>query len=171
MEKKTIYYIVGGIAVLGIGYYLWNKSKKTATEKEATDDTTKTDVATDVATDGTATDKSATTTATATATATAPVTANKPAPKKLTAQELESKLQSGCVKKPKLKKNKALYDKCRADLTAKLKSQGLVAFDGSYYFEGVAEKYAENNIREQSFAEQVINREDGRMFAGSVYND
>lgn len=170
MEKKTIYYIVGGIAVLGIGYYLWNKSKKTATEKEATDDTTKTDVETDgTATDGTATDKSATTTATATSTA--PVTANKPAPKKLTAQELESKLQSGCGKKPKLKKNKIKYEQCRADLTAKLKSQGLVAFDGSYYFEGVAEKYAENNIREQSFAEQVINREDGRMFAGSVYND
>jgi len=172
MEKKTIYYIVGGIAVLGIGYYLWNKSKKTATEKEATDDTTKTDVETDgTATDGTATDKSATTTATATATATAPVTANKPAPKKLTAQELESKLQSGCGKKPKLKKNKVKYDQCRADLTAKLKSQGLVAFDGSYYFEGVAEKYAENNIREQSFAEQVINREDGRMFAGNVYDN
>ena len=168
MEKKTIYYIVGGIAVLGIGYYLWNKSKKPATEKEATDDTATKDVETDAtATDGTATDKSVTTTATATA----PVTANKPAPKKLTAQELESKLQSGCGKKPKLKKNKVKYDQCRADLTAKLKSQGLVAFDGSYYFEGVAEKYAENNIREQSFAEQVINREDGRMFAGNVYDN
>ena len=170
MEKKTIYYIVGGIAVLGIGYYLWNKSKKTATEKEATDDTTKTDVETDgTATDGTATDKSATTPVKATTPVTA--TSTTPAPKKLTAQELESKLQSGCGKKPKLKKNKALYDKCRADLTAKLKSQGLVAFDGSYYFEGVAEKYAENNIREQSFAEQVINREDGRMFAGNVYDN
>ena len=173
MEKKTIYYIVGGIAVLGIGYYLWNKSKKTAEEKEATDDT----ATKDVETDATATDKSATATATkpATATATATATPNKsattPAPKKLTAQELESKLQSGCGKKPKLKKNKIKYEQCRADLTAKLKSQGLVAFDGSYYFEGVAEKYAENNIREQSFAEQVINREDGRMFAGSVYND
>ena len=27
MEKKTIYYIIGGVAVLGIGYYFWNKSK------------------------------------------------------------------------------------------------------------------------------------------------
>ena len=163
MEKKTIYYIVGGIAVLGIGYYLWNKSKKPAEEKEVTDDTTKTDVATD----GIATDKSATTPVKATT----PATATTPAPKKLTAQELESKLQSGCGKKPKLKKNKVQYDKCRADLTAKLKSQGLVAFDGSYYFEGVAEKYAENTIREQSFAEQVTNREDGRLFAGRVYNN
>ena len=169
MEKKTIYYIVGGIAVLGIGYYLWNKSKKPAEEKEVTDDTTKTDVATDGTATDVATDKSATTPVKATTPVTA--TSTTPAPKKLTAQELESKLQSGCGKKPKLKKNKALYDKCRADLTAKLKSQGLVAFDGSYYFEGVAEKYAENNIREQSFAEQVINREDGRMFAGNVYDN
>jgi len=163
MEKKTIYYIIGGIAVLGIGYYLWNKSKKSAEEKEPTDDTATTDVATDV----TATDKSAT----ATAPATTPAPATKPAPKKLTAQELESKLQSGCGKKPKLKKNKVRYDKCRADLTAKLKSQGLVAFDGSYYFEGVAEMYQENQIREKSFAEQVVNREDGRLFAGNVYDN
>ena len=167
MEKKTIYYIIGGIAVLGIGYYLWNKSKKSAEEKEETDDTATTDVATDV----TATDKSATAITPATATATKSTTASKPAPKKLTAQELESKLQSGCGKKPKLKKNKMKYDQCRADLTAKLKSQGLVAFDGSYYFEGVAEMYQENQIREKSFAEQVVNREDGRLFAGSVYNN
>lgn len=165
MEKKTIYYIIGGIAVLGIGYYLWNKRKKSAEEKEPTDDTSTTDVATDV----TATDKSAT--APATTPATTPAPATKPAPKKLTAQELESKLQSGCGKKPKLKKNKVRYDKCRADLTAKLKSQGLVAFDGSYYFEGVAEMYQENQIREKSFAEQVINREDGRLFAGNVYDN
>ena len=169
MEKKTIYYIVGGIAVLGIGYYLWNKSKKPAEEKEVTDDTTKTDVATDGTATDVATDKSATTPVKATTPVTA--TSTTPAPKKLTAQELESKLQSGCGKKPKLKKNKVKYDKCRADLTAKLKSQGLVAFDGSYYFEGVAEKYAENTIREQSFAEQVTNREDGRLFAGRVYNN
>jgi hypothetical protein len=169
MEKKTIYYIVGGIAVLGIGYYLYNKSKKPATEKEATDDT----ATKDVETDATATDKSATATTPATATPnkSATATATTPAPKKLTAQELESKLQSGCGKKPKLKKNKVKYDQCRADLTAKLKSQGLVAFDGSYYFEGVAEMYQENQIREQSFAEQVTNREDGRLFAGRVYNN
>jgi len=156
MDKKKILIIVGVVAVVGIGYYLWNKSKKSADEKEATDDTAKTDEATDV---------------TATAPANTPKTATAPAPKKLTAQELESKLQSGCGKKPKLKKNKEKYDKCRADLTAKLKSQGLVAFDGSSYFEGLAEINAENTIREKSFAEQVVNREDGRLFAGSVYNN
>jgi hypothetical protein len=163
MEKKTIYYIVGGIAVLGIAYYLYNKSKKPATEKEATDETTKTDVATDVATE----DKAITP-----VTAPTPVTptSTTPAPKKLTAQELESKL-AGCGKKPKLKKNQTLWNNCRNDMTAKLKSQGLVAFDGSYYFEGVAEKNIQNTIREKSFAQQVTNREDGRLFAGRVYNN
>ena len=32
MEKKTIYYVIGGIAVLGIGYYFYNKSKKAGSE-------------------------------------------------------------------------------------------------------------------------------------------
>jgi hypothetical protein len=182
MEKKTIYYILGGVAVLGIGYYLWSNSQKKAkeTEEKTDDNATK-----DVEADATTTDKSAietpTTPATATSgksatatsgkSATASGIASKPAPKKLTAQELEAKLQSGCGKKPKLKKNKIKYDQCRANLTAKLKSQGLVAFDGSYGFEGLSEMYEQNIIREKSFAEQVINREDGRMFAGSVYEN
>jgi FtsZ-interacting cell division protein ZipA len=169
MEKKKIYIIVGVVAVLGIGYYLWNKSKKSTEGKEATDDTK-----TDEAKEDTATDtavKKSDVSASKPALANAPAPAPKPAPKKLTPQELESKLQSGCGKKPLLKKNKVKYDQCRADLTAKLKSQGLVAFDGSYYFEGLAEMYQENQIREKSFAEQVINREDGRIFAGNVYDN
>jgi len=158
MKNKKMYYVIGGIAVLGIGYYLWNKSKKSAEVKEATDETTKTDLGTD---------------ATLTAPTPAPTPAPAPvtAPKQLTAQELESKLQSDCGKKPVRKKNLALYNKCRENTTAKLKKEGLVAFDGSYGFEGVAEKYEDNLIRENSFSEQVINREDGRMFAGYVYNN
>jgi NACalpha-BTF3-like transcription factor len=39
MNKKTIYYIIGGVAILGIGYYLWSKSKKSNEEKEATAET------------------------------------------------------------------------------------------------------------------------------------
>ena len=34
MEKKTIYYIIGGIAILGIGYYFMNKGKKTGSESK-----------------------------------------------------------------------------------------------------------------------------------------
>lgn len=162
MENKKLYYVIGGIALLGIGYYMWNKSKKSAEVKEVSD-TTKTDSSTDI----NATETTAKVPAPAPTTAPAPKTA----PKKLTAVELESKLQSGCGKKPKLKKNIVKYNQCRADLTAKLKSQGLVAFDGSNSFEGILEKYDENVIRENSFAEQVVNREDGRLFAGYVYNN
>jgi hypothetical protein len=39
MEKKTIYYIIGGIAVLGIGYYLYKKSKNANSESKNTEDT------------------------------------------------------------------------------------------------------------------------------------
>ena len=37
MNKKTIMYIVGGVAVIGIGYYLWNKNKKSTEEKPSID--------------------------------------------------------------------------------------------------------------------------------------
>ena len=166
MKNKKMYYVIGGLAVLGIGYYLWNKNKKSAEVKEATDETTKSDLGTDA---------TATAPAPTPATAPAPTPATAPtsetSPKKLTAQELESKLQSSCGKKPKLKKNIVKYNQCRDNATAKLKSQGLVSFDGSYDFEGVSEKYEDNVIRENSFAKQVTNREDGRMFAGYVYNN
>jgi hypothetical protein len=110
MKNKKMYYVIGGIAVLGIGYYLWNKSKKSAEVKEATDETTKNDLGTDAP-------------APTPTPAPAPVTAPVTAPKQLTAQELESKLQSDCGKKPLLKKNMALYNKCRENTTAKLKKE------------------------------------------------
>lgn len=41
MENKTIYYVIGGIAVLGIGYYFYNKSKNTISEDKESAVTTK----------------------------------------------------------------------------------------------------------------------------------
>jgi hypothetical protein len=38
MENKTIYYIIGGIAVLGIGFYFYNKSKNTDLEDKNSED-------------------------------------------------------------------------------------------------------------------------------------
>jgi hypothetical protein len=38
MEKKTIYYVIGGIAVLGIGYYFYNKSKSSNSEFKDTEE-------------------------------------------------------------------------------------------------------------------------------------
>ncbi len=117
MNKKTIMYIIGGVAVVGIGYYLWNKSKKSAEEKPSIDNKN-TKVATDEGATNVATNE------------------DKTKIVKLTKDELKSKLESGCGKKPLRRKNKDKYAKCRSDLTAKLKSQGLVAFDGSYSFVG-----------------------------------
>ncbi len=126
MNKKTIMYIIGGVAVVGIGYYLWNKSKKSAEEKPSIDNKN-TKVATDEGATNVATDEGATNVAT---------NEDKTKIVKLTKDELKSKLESGCGKKPLRRKNKDKYAKCRSDLTAKLKSQGLVAFDGSYSFVG-----------------------------------
>ena len=127
MNKKTIMYIIGGVAVVGIGYYLWNKNKKSAEEKPSIDNKNTKDLSTDEVVTKVATDEGATNVAT---------DEDKTKIVKLTKDELNSKLESGCGKKPKLKKNKDKYAKCRSDLTAKLKSQGLVAFDGSYSFVG-----------------------------------
>ena len=127
MNKKTIMYIVGGVAVIGIGYYLWNKNKKSAEEKPSIDNKNTKDLATDEGATKVPTDEGSTGVAT---------DEDKTKIVKLTKDELNSKLESGCGKKPKLKKNKDKYAKCRSDLTAKLKSQGLVAFDGSYSFVG-----------------------------------
>jgi hypothetical protein len=120
-------YIIGGVAVVGIGYYLWNKNKKSAEEKPSIDNKNTKDLSTDEVVTKVATDEGATNVAT---------DEDKTKIVKLTKDELNSKLESGCGKKPKLKKNKDKYAKCRSDLTAKLKSQGLVAFDGSYSFVG-----------------------------------
>ena len=135
MNKKTIMYIVGGVAVVGIGYYLWNKSKKTTEEKPSIDNKN-TKVATDEGSTKVATDEGSTKVATDEGSTNVATDEDKTKIVKLTKDELNSKLESGCGKKPKLKKNKDKYAKCRSDLTAKLKSQGLVAFDGSYSFVG-----------------------------------
>jgi hypothetical protein len=157
MDKKKILIGLGVLAAVGIGYYFWNKRNKPATEKEVTDDETDLNVVNmPIPIDKPETKSE---------------TEPSPASKKLTEQELESKLQSACGKKPKLRRNKKLYKECRKKTTSKLKSEGLVSFDGSYYFEGLAEIKQENINREKSFAEQVINREDGRMFAGNVYDN
>jgi hypothetical protein len=121
MDKKKILIGLGVLAAVGIGYYFWNKRNKPATEKEVTDDETDLNVVNmPIPIDKPETKSE---------------TEPSPASKKLTEQELESKLQSACGKKPKLRRNKKLYNECRKKTTSKLKSEGLVSFDGSYYFE------------------------------------
>ena len=59
MEKKTIFYILGGVAILGVGYYLWSKRKKSAEEKEEGEekDTAETKEGAETTTDATNTKK------------------------------------------------------------------------------------------------------------------
>jgi Tfp pilus assembly protein PilO len=128
MERKTIFYIVGAVAVIGIGYYLWNKNKKAGEEKTEGEEKEEAEVVKEE-TDANAKSKIA---------IKKPIDAIKDAVKsvqsnvkKLTAQELESKLQSTCGKKPLLKKNKIKWEQCRTDYTNKLRSQGLISFDGT----------------------------------------
>jgi hypothetical protein len=122
MNKKTIMYVLGGVAVFGIAYYLMNRKKSS--------------VATD--TDSTISEEDVKPVPRPTPKPTEPLPPREKPPvqksevKKLTAEQLEMELQKGCGKKPKLKKNIKLYNQCRAKLTSKLKTQGLVAFDGTF---------------------------------------
>jgi hypothetical protein len=116
LKNKGIYILIGSVAIIGIGYYLWNKNKQTSNLKSN-------EIADDVVVDK--------------ETKVAIETKEELTPKliKISKEELESKLQGACGKKPKLKKNKILYDKCRSKYIDKLKSQGYTSFDGG--FEGV----------------------------------
>jgi cytoskeletal protein RodZ len=150
MKKKKIL-IIGGVVLLvaGVGFYFWNKNKKSnkdaneGLESKPADTTAKSEDGVDK--------KEAKTPAPneKTDVKTASTEENKtPIVKKLTAQELEMKLQSACGKKPLLKKNKALYNQCRAKETDKLAKLGMVegynvggtAIVGTSSFEGVVDK-------------------------------
>jgi len=135
MDKKQLYYVIGGVAVIGIsiGLYFYNKNKNVEGDVEMADLKTK---SAEETTDGVKNEK-----VPMPKPAPAPVTATSISPViKLTEQQLEDKLSS-CGKKPKLKKNLKLYHACRGKIADKLRSQGLIAysskFDGSYSFEGL----------------------------------
>jgi hypothetical protein len=151
MDKKKILIGLGVLAAAGIGFYFWNKSKKPA-EVGETDSTT-----------GVAEVKKEGGSESSSEVSNIPTTREEAENLLLKAKEkIENRL--ACGKKPILKKNRARWQNC-------IDKGGMASFDGSYYFEGLAEIKQENIIREKSFAEQVINREDGRMFAGNVYDN
>jgi hypothetical protein len=102
MDKKKILIIVGVVAVIGIGYYMYNKSKKTAEGgaeggAEAPAD---------------ATTKSAEAPADATATAKTPLTSRK-------------EKKQACGRKPLNKKKKAEWQKC-------VDAGGTASFEGDF---------------------------------------
>lgn len=127
MENKKLLYIVGGIALIGVGYYLMNRNKSKATTDKEDEGLLKPAPAPAPSIEKPPVEK-------------LPVEKppiEKATVKKLTAEQLEMELQKGCGKKPKLKKNIALYNQCREKLTAKLRTQGLISFDGTYTYEDV----------------------------------
>ena len=141
MDKNQLYYVIGGVAVIGIsiGLYLFNKNKNVEDGVETADLKTK---SAEEKIDGVKNEtvpmlkpsplrprpvSSSVITATATA---------MPSVTKLTEQELADKL-AVCGKKPKLKRNQKLYHACRGQVTDTLRSKGLISFDGSYSFEGL----------------------------------
>lgn len=127
MDNKKIVYILGGVAVLGIAYYLFNKNKSKATNETDDAEVLKPAPAPAPSIEKPPVEK-------------LPVEkppVEKSMVKKLTAQELEMQLQSACGKKPLRKKNVALYNQCREKQTAKLRTQGMISFEGTYSYEDV----------------------------------
>jgi len=144
MEKKTIIYIVGGIAVLGIGYYLYNKNKKktasltpvaeTKSEGETIDVTLKPKMESSTETNplqGKPANPNAMQVAQGMPTTTATPPASTPKTQ-LTKNEVEFRLLKKCGAKPLINiKGSALkYENCKNSFKADLKSQGLISFDG-----------------------------------------
>jgi hypothetical protein len=120
MKNKTIYIIIGSVAVLGIAYYLWNKNRKNGDLKSS-------EIGTDTIVEE---DKKKTEISETKTEEKEPVKTIK-----ISKEEFEMKLQSACGKKPLLKRNKVLYNECRQKNTEKLISQGFTSFVGDY--EGV----------------------------------
>ena len=152
MNKKYILIGVGILAVAGIGFYFWNKSKN-ATNSEVAEGGTEGNGETSAD----STTKSSTPTSTSSSTPSATPTSTPSATPKPVLETRKDK-RKACGRKPILKKKKEEWQKC-------------IDAGGVASFEGVSEMYEQNMIREKSFAEQVINREDGRMFAGNVYEN
>jgi hypothetical protein len=104
MDKKKILIIVGIVAVGGIGFYLWNKSKKTA--------------------EGGAEAPADATTKTADAPADATKSAETPAPSKAPLNTRKEK-KKACGRKPLNKNKKAEWQKC-------VDAGGTASFEGDF---------------------------------------
>jgi hypothetical protein len=147
MENKNLIYIVGGIAVVGIGYYLYTK-RKSATPQQAPVNTNVKDAdATAEETEPKATPigkpKSPMASETITAVGTSippastPPKATTPASTttKLNNLEVEKRIFTACGIKPSglFKERRNQWDNCKDRTKANLKAQGLISFSGDRY--------------------------------------
>ena len=147
MENKNLIYIVGGIAVVGIGYYMW-KRRKSATPQQAPVNTNVKDAdATAEETEPKATpigkpkSPMASETITAVGTSIPPAStqpkASTPASTKtqLGRLEVEKRIFTACGMKPTglFKERRNKWDDCKDRTKANLKAQGLISFSGDRY--------------------------------------
>ncbi len=138
MENKKIYAIVGVLAGAGLVYYFWKKSKSSDVEEskeevkeEKVDAPKKAEgKILRIEKDFEARKGFKGTPLNLELEEKKPVVQEKPKVTQLTSAELDSKLQSGCGKKPLLKKNKKKYEECRENLKSKLRSEGYISFSG-----------------------------------------
>lgn len=144
MENKNLIYIVGGIAVIGIGYYMYKKRQATPKVSATPVAETKSE---DVTTDVTAQPKMekprgqmvgkpknpmATETGSTPPASTTPTPTPQQSKTQLTKNEVEFRLLKKCGVKPLLniKGSVQKYENCKNSFKADLRSQGLISFDG-----------------------------------------
>jgi hypothetical protein len=144
MENKNLIYIVGGIAVVGIGYYLYTK-RKSATPQQAPVNTNVKDA--DVTAEetepkatpiGKPKNPMASETITAVGTSIPPASTPPKAttPKtQLTKNEVEFRLLKKCGVKPLLNIKGSIqkYENCKNSFKDDLRNQGLISFSGDRY--------------------------------------
>ena len=131
MKNKNLIYIVGGIAVLAIGYYVYKKRKPTETPNE--------NVGGDISGSNSGTTKPVEPTSTPSSTPTStpsstPAKSPTSTQIQLSKSEVEKRVLKACGIKPSglFAEKRNRYDKCKDETKANLKSQGLISFDGEY---------------------------------------
>lgn len=146
MKNKNLIYIIGGIAVIGIGYFIYKKRKATQGEsgdggdgggtksKDITPRKPRPTLGSQVASN----QNILTNLASSLSSATPP--AAPPAPPTsttnyLTNLEVERRIFTACGMKPTglFAGRRNEWDNCKDRTKANLKSQGLISFDGDFY--------------------------------------
>jgi len=141
MENKNLLYIVGGIAVVGIGYYMWKKRKSAMPQQAPVSTNVKDADATAEETEPKATpigkpkNPMASEMGTSTPASTTPASTPSTPKTQLTKNEVEFRLLKKCGVKPLLniKGSVQKYENCKNSFKADLKSQGLISFSGDRY--------------------------------------
>ena len=151
MENKNLIYIVGGVAVLGIAYYMYKKRQGKAkletpvtpvAETKSEDDTAgvvakpkmESSNANEISSTPPASTPPASTPPASTPPASTPPASTPPASTttKLSRLEVEKRIFTACGMKPTglFKNRRNQWDNCKDRTKANLKSQGLISFDG-----------------------------------------